>query len=103
MSTLNTGGTEEFTQDEQILHHYAAMVKKDLEEYHAYPREHEYLRVLLIKHLVRIVLLIRFYQHSQAHPGEIDEIFHICPQRKSRPKYSCSPAIIEPYRDNQCV
>ena len=45
MLTTNSGGAQELAdlaQEEQILHHYAAMVKKDLEVYHAYSWSQEY-------------------------------------------------------------
>jgi len=37
MSTSNFRGAENLTQKEQTLHHYTAMVKRDLELYHLYP------------------------------------------------------------------
>jgi len=37
MSTSNFRGAENLTQNEQTLHHYAAMVKRDLESYCLYP------------------------------------------------------------------
>jgi len=37
MSISNSGEAQNLTDDEQILHHYTAMVKEDLEAYRVYP------------------------------------------------------------------
>ena len=34
MSTLNYAGAQNLTQEELVLHYYAAMVKRDLDAYH---------------------------------------------------------------------
>lgn len=60
--TPNSGGAQELTQDEQILHHYAAIVKKDLEAYHAYSRSKENWQDLFKDRLARLFLTIHFYQ-----------------------------------------
>jgi hypothetical protein len=62
MATSNSGGAQELTQDEQILHHHAAMVKKDLEAYRAYSRGKEDWEYLFTDRLVRFILAIHFYQ-----------------------------------------
>ena len=41
MSTPNFGATQDLTQEEQVLHHYAAMVKGDLEAYRMSASRHE--------------------------------------------------------------
>ena len=42
MSTSNSEGeAHNLTEKEQILHHQVAMLKKDLEVYHAYPSSQE--------------------------------------------------------------
>jgi hypothetical protein len=51
----------QLTQDEQVLHHYAAMVKKDLEAYHAYSRSKEDWKHLFVHRLARSVLTVHFY------------------------------------------
>jgi hypothetical protein len=63
MSNFNPGGAQDLTPDEQILHHYAAMVRKDLEEYrtHSISRSQEDWNNLFINHLARFILAIHFY------------------------------------------
>ena len=63
MTTPNAGGAQllKLTQDEQILHHYAAMVKKDLEAYHACFRSKEDWDDLFTDRLARLILTIHFY------------------------------------------
>jgi len=57
MSTLKA---QDLTQDEQILHHHAAIIKKDLEAYHAYTRSKEDWNNLFINHLACVILLVHF-------------------------------------------
>jgi hypothetical protein len=60
MSAYNSGGAQDLTQDEQTLHHHAAMFKKDLEAYHAYSRSKEDWKVLFESHLARFIPIIYF-------------------------------------------
>ena len=60
MPTFNSGGAQDLTQDEQILHHYAAVVKKDLEAYHAYSRSQEDWNVLFKNNLVCFIFATYF-------------------------------------------
>ena len=62
MVTSNSREAQELTQDEQILHHHAAMVKKDLEAYCAYSRDKEDWEYLFTDRLVCFILAIHFYQ-----------------------------------------
>jgi len=58
MSTSNFRGAENLTQKEQTLHHYAAMVKRDLESYRLYPAsmsQEDWKRVFK-HHLARLIL-----------------------------------------------
>lgn len=56
MSTPNFEGTQHLTQDEEILHHYAAVIKKDLEAYRACFRSEKDWNRLFKNHLVRLFL-----------------------------------------------
>jgi hypothetical protein len=60
MSICNSEGAKSLTQDERILHHHAAIIKRDLEAYHAYSRSQEDWKNLFKDHLVRFILVIRF-------------------------------------------
>jgi hypothetical protein len=60
MPTSNPG--RDLTQDEQILHHHAAMIKKDLEAYHAYSRSQSDWKDLFKNRLACFILAIHFYQ-----------------------------------------
>jgi len=62
MSTSNFGGAQSLTQDEQILHHYAAMIKKGLDAYHAESRSKRYWKGIFKHHLVRSILANHFYK-----------------------------------------
>lgn len=64
MSISNSGGSQNLTEDEQILHHYAAMFKEDLEAYRAYPtkRTQDEWEDRFRHHLVRLIHPIRFYK-----------------------------------------
>jgi len=63
MSASNSGrGAQDLTQDEQILHHYAAMFKKDLEAYNAYSRSEEDWKTLFESHLASFLRIIYFYE-----------------------------------------
>jgi hypothetical protein len=62
MLASNSGGAQDLTQDEQILHHHAAMFKKDLEAYRAYSRSEEDWKVLFESHLARFIPIIYFYE-----------------------------------------
>ena len=65
MSTSKLGRTPELTQEEQILHHYAGMVKKDLQAYHASPlRDESTWRRIFKDHLVLFILAIHCYKLS---------------------------------------
>jgi hypothetical protein len=53
MSTPKLGEIQALSQEEQVLHHYAAMVKKDLERYHkSTPGEKQRLGDMFKEHLV---------------------------------------------------
>ena len=62
MSTYNFGGAQDLTQDEQILHHHAAMIKKDLDAYHTYSGGQEGWRDSFINRLASFILVICFYK-----------------------------------------
>ncbi len=62
MSTSDSGGAQNLTQDEQILHHYAAMVKKDAEAYHAYSRSRRSWEDLFKDHLASCTLVVPICQ-----------------------------------------
>ena len=64
MSTSNSGGAQEskLAQEEQILHHHAAMIKKDLEAYRAYSRSQEDWKNLFKNRLARFIPAIHFYR-----------------------------------------
>jgi len=59
MSTFNSEA-QDFTEEEQILHHHVAMIKKDLEAYHTYPRTQEDWNASFKNHLVHFILVIQF-------------------------------------------
>jgi hypothetical protein len=62
MSTSDFGGAQDLNQEEQTLHHHAAMVKKDLEAYRdrAYSRSQDDWKNLFKNLLARFILVIRF-------------------------------------------
>jgi hypothetical protein len=62
MSAPNAGEVQGLTQEEQILHHHAAMIKKDLEAYHAYSRSKEDWNDLFRNCLARIILETHSYK-----------------------------------------
>ena len=62
MSTFSSGGAQDLIQEEQVLHHHAAMIKKDLEAYHAYSRSQEDWKDLFKNRLARFILAIHFYK-----------------------------------------
>ena len=62
MSTSNFRGTPDLTQDEQILHHHAAMVKKDLDAYRAESGGNDDWNAVFINHLVRFCIKMDFYE-----------------------------------------
>ena len=64
MSISNSGEAQEFklSQEEQILHHHAAMVKRDLEAYRTYFRSQEDWNTLFKTSLARFILAIHFYR-----------------------------------------
>ena len=62
MSTPNSeGGAHNLTEEEQILHHQAAMLKKDLEVYRAYPSSQEDWNNIFKDRLARFILVPHFY------------------------------------------
>jgi hypothetical protein len=63
MSTSVSAGAQDLTEEEQILHHYAAVVKRDLETYRAFPTSmsQKDWEDLFKDHLVRFILAIRFF------------------------------------------
>ena len=63
MSKSNSeGGAHDLTEEEQILHHQVAMIKKDLEVYCAYPSSQEDWNNQFRDHLARPILLPCFYR-----------------------------------------
>jgi hypothetical protein len=56
MSTPESKEAQDLTWEEQILHHHAAMVKKDLEAYHANPKSQGDWRNLFRHRLVCLIL-----------------------------------------------
>jgi hypothetical protein len=62
MLTSNSRGTQDLTQDKQILHHHAAMVKKDLDAYYADARSNDNWNGIFINHLVHFCIAINFYE-----------------------------------------
>jgi hypothetical protein len=62
MLAFNSGGAQDLTQDEQTLHHHAAVIKKDLEAYHACSRGKEDWKVLFKSRLARFIPIIYFYE-----------------------------------------
>jgi hypothetical protein len=65
MPTYSSEGANNLTQDEKILHHHAAMIKKDLEAYHAYSRSQEDWKNLFKNRLARFILAIHLIHPSQ--------------------------------------
>jgi hypothetical protein len=76
MSTYSSEGVKDLTPDERILHHHAAILKKDLEAYHACSRSRDDWNDLFKIRLVRFILVIYPIKPSQIHPGRIDG--HLC-------------------------
>jgi hypothetical protein len=62
MLTPNSGRPQDLTQEEQILHHHAAMIKRDLEAYRAYARSQEDWKDLFQNSLASFILEIHFYK-----------------------------------------
>ena len=74
MSTCNSEGAKGLTQDERILHHHAAIIKRDLEAYRAYSRSQEDWKILFKDHLARFILVIHFMTLLRIHPEKLDEL-----------------------------
>ncbi len=62
MLTSDSGGAQDLTQNEQILHHYVAMVKKDAEAYCAYSRSRSGWEDLFKDHLASCTLIVPIRQ-----------------------------------------
>jgi len=62
MLTLNSGEAQDLTQKELILHHYAAMLKKDLDAYHANSQSQKDWMHIFKSHLACVILLIHIYK-----------------------------------------
>jgi len=62
MSKPNAQGAQDLTQEEQILHHHAAVVEKDLEAYHTYSQSQGDWKKLFNEHLVCFILVTQFYR-----------------------------------------
>ena len=60
--TMSTSNFENLSKTEQILYHYAAMVKKDLDEYHADSRREQDWVDVFKDHLVHFIFAIYFYK-----------------------------------------
>jgi hypothetical protein len=77
MSISNSGNSGEalnLTDEEQILHHYAAMVKEDLEAYRAYPanKSQNDWEGVFKRHLARLISSTASMSHSQIHLESLD-------------------------------
>jgi len=60
--SISNSGAQNLTQDEQILHHYAAVIKEDLKAYHAYSsRSKQNWTALFKTRLVRFIPVIQLY------------------------------------------
>src|SRR5712691_7175466 len=64
MLISNSVEAQNLTDDEQILHHYAAMVKEDLEAYRVYPttKSQNDWEGIFKRHLARLIHSICFYK-----------------------------------------
>ena len=62
MSISNSEEAQALIEEEQILHHHAAMVKRDLEAYCAYSRNMDDWKDLFKDHLVCFILRTYFYR-----------------------------------------
>ena len=98
MSTSNSEGVQNLTQEEQVLHHHAAMIKRDLEAYHAHPRSQEDWKGLFKSRLARLSLQFISISQSQIYSGEVDGLLCRCPRKKPKPHHPHSPTILEPHR-----
>jgi hypothetical protein len=79
MSTSNSGDSGEvlnLTDDEQILHHYAAMVKQDLEAYRTDPtdKSQKDWEGVFKHHLARLIPSNASINHSQICLVNLDEL-----------------------------
>ena len=59
---MSISNFENLSKTEQILHHYAAMVKKDLDKYHADSRREQDWVDVFKDHLVHFIFAIYFYK-----------------------------------------
>src|SRR5258707_12719755 len=103
MSTSNSGGAQDLTQDEQILHHYAAIIKRDIEAYHAYSRSQEDWKDLFENHLARFILVTHIYKPFSDSFRQNQWTFLSRPLAELKPRHLYSPVIIESHQDNQCI
>ena len=78
MSTSNFRGTRDLTQDELILHHHAAMVKKDLDACHADSGSNDDWNDVFINHLVRFCIEMYFYEPILDRAGQIHAVLSSC-------------------------
>jgi hypothetical protein len=76
MLASNSGGSQDLTPDEQILHHHAAMIQKDIEAYCAYPGGEKSWKKRFKDHLVRFILVPHFDRpFTQIHLDKLNELF----------------------------
>ena len=62
MLTSNSGEAQDLTEDEIILHHHVAIVKKDVEAYRAHSSSENDWLDLFKDHLACFILIIHFYK-----------------------------------------
>lgn len=61
MSTYNSEGAQDLTEDELILHHHAAVIKRDLEAYHMRSKSKEDWVNIFTNHLAHFIPVFYFY------------------------------------------
>jgi hypothetical protein len=95
MSTSNFIDFKDLSEEEQILHHDAAMVKKDLQAYLESPSRGERTwKAIFKKHLVFPKLSTATHQ-AQNPLVDFNDLF--CGSPEERSCTLCSPAAVEPH------
>jgi len=101
MSTPESEEAQGLTRDEQILHHYAAMIKKDLEAHRENPQGRDNWNSVFANRLVCLIYPIHFHIPFSDYPERLYEFLSQFQGKKPKPSHSHSSTVIEPLRNNE--
>lgn len=101
MSTSKSEEAQSLTQDEQILHHYAAMIKKDLEARCGNTQSQDNRNNLLKTRLVRFIYPIHLHRPFSDYPERLYGLLSQFQEKKPKPSHPHSSTVIEPLRNDE--